>query len=91
MDFFAYSFTIITPVLIYLISEYLTRDEKTTGEGILWLVIVALVRFFRSFFDGHANYKLTQLGTDVGNTMVLGMVKKSLRYSVLCNKKFKMG
>ena len=57
----------------------------------MWLLIVSLVRFLRSFFDGHASYKLTQLGADVGNTMALGMVKKSLKYSVLCNKKFKMG
>jgi hypothetical protein len=57
----------------------------------MWLCIVSLVRFFRTFFDGHAGYKLTTLGSDVGNTMALGMVKKSLKYSVLCNKNFKMG
>lgn len=57
----------------------------------MWLIIVALVRFFRSFCDGHAGYKLTVLGADIGNTLALGMVKKSLKYSVLCNKKFKMG
>jgi hypothetical protein len=45
----------------------------------------------RSFFDGHAGYSLTVLGADIGNTMALGMVKKSLSYSVLCNKNFKMG
>lgn len=81
----------MTPVLIYLISQYLTKDEKSVGEGFMWLAIVSLVRFFRSFFDGHAGYKLTELGSDVGNTLALGMVKKSLKYSVLCNKKFKMG
>lgn len=57
----------------------------------MWLCIVCLVRFLRSFFDGHAGYKLVQLGADVGNTMALSMVKKSLKYLVLCNKKFKMG
>ena len=31
------------------------------------------------------------LGLNIGNTMALSMVKKSLKYSVLCNKKFKMG
>lgn len=87
----AYTLTIMTPVLIFLISDYLTNDEKTVGEGIMWLVIVCLVRFFRCFFDGHAGYLLTNLGADIGNTMTLAMVKKSLKYSVLCNKKFKMG
>lgn len=91
MDFIAYSLTIMTPVLIYLIALYIGKDHKTTGEGIMWLAIVSLVRFFRSFFEGHAAYKLTVLGNDVGNTLALGMVKKSLKYSVLCNKKFKMG
>ncbi len=81
----------MTPVMIYLISEYLINDQKTVGEGVMWLIIVSLVRFFRSFFEGHGGYKLIVLGLNVGNTMALGMVKKSLKYSVLCNKKFKMG
>jgi len=82
----------MTPVLIYLIANYLTKAEKkSVGEGFMWLAVVSLVRFLRSFFDGHAAYRLTALGSDVGNTMALGMVKKSLKYSVLCNKKFKMG
>ena len=57
----------------------------------MWLAIVAMVRFFRSFFDGHGGYVFTVLGADIGNTLALGMVKKSLNYSVLCNKNFKMG
>lgn len=91
MDFLAYTLTIMTPVLIYLISEYLINGEKTVGQGIMWLIIVSLVRFFRSFFEGHAGYRLILLGLNIGNTMALSMVKKSLKYSVLCNKKFKMG
>lgn len=67
------------------------EDQRTVGEGIMWLIIVSLVRFFRTFFEGHAGYRLTVLGSDIGNTMALAMVKKSLKYSVLCNKKFKMG
>lgn len=57
----------------------------------MWLVLVTSVRFFRAFFDGHGQYQLTLLGVDLGNTMALAMIKKSLKYSVLCNKKFKMG
>lgn len=57
----------------------------------MWLIIVSLVRFFRTFFEGHSGYRLTVLGADMGNTMALAMVKKSLKYSTLCNKKFKMG
>lgn len=49
----------MTPVLIYLIATYLTNNQKTVGEGIMWLVVVSLVRFLRSFFDGHAGYRLT--------------------------------
>lgn len=59
LDFFAYTLTIMTPVLIYLIATYLTNNQKTVGEGIMWLVVVSLVRFLRSFFDGHAGYRLT--------------------------------
>ena len=57
----------------------------------MWIAIAALVRFLRSFFDGHSGYQFTVLGADAGNTLALGMVKKSLNYSVLCNKNFKMG
>jgi hypothetical protein len=94
MDFLAYTLTIMTPVMIYLMSLYLYKvgnEEKSVGKGIMWLCIVSVVRFFRTFFDGHAGYKLTSLGADVGNALTLGMVKKSLKYSVLCNKNFKMG
>jgi len=31
------------------------------------------------------------LGNDIANCVALGMVSKSLRYSTLCNKQFKMG
>lgn len=93
LDFLAYSLTIMTPVLIYLIAAYLLKgpEARSTGEGIMWLAVVSLVRFLRSFFDGHAGYILVGVGSDVGNTLALAMVKKSLKYSVLCNKKFKMG
>lgn len=57
----------------------------------MWIAIAAFVRFLRSFFDGHSGYQFTVLGADAGNTLALGMVKKSLNYSVLCNKNFKMG
>jgi hypothetical protein len=66
--------------------------KKPVGEGIMWLVISLISKIFEIFLVmGMPHYKLTQLGADVGNTMALGMVKKSLKYSVLCNKKFKMG
>ena len=91
LDFFAYAFTISTPVLIYLISNYICYQSRTTGENIMWIALAALVRFLRSFFDGHSGYTFTVLGADAGNTLALGMVKKSLNYSVLCNKNFKMG
>jgi hypothetical protein len=96
MDFIAYTLTIMTPVMIYLISLYLEKVsknpiEKSVSTGVMWLVIVSFVRFFRTFFDGHAGYRLTTLGANVGNSLALGMVKKSMKYSVLCNKNFKMG
>ncbi len=59
--------------------------------GFLYLGIAVGVRFFRSFFDAHGNYSLSMLGSDISNSLALGMVKKSLNYSVLCNKNFKMG
>lgn len=31
------------------------------------------------------------LGNDISNSVAIGMVNKSMNYSVLCNKKFKMG
>jgi hypothetical protein len=91
LDFLAFTFTIITPVFIYIISNYLTSGNKTVGLGIMWLVLITMVRFFRAFFDGHGGFQLMKIGADLGNTMALAMVKKSLKYSVLCNKKFKVG
>jgi ATP-binding cassette subfamily C (CFTR/MRP) protein 2 len=58
---------------------------------VFWLLITPLCRFLRSFFDAHGTYQLGVLGTDISNCIALGMVNKSLKYSTLCNKKFKMG
>lgn len=58
---------------------------------VFWLIITPICRFLRSFFDAHGIYLLGVIGTDISNCVALGMVNKSLRYSTLCNKKFKMG
>lgn len=91
MDFLMSTFTMLTPVMIYFISVYLTYKVKTVGIGFFYLGIVVLVRFLRSFFEAHCNYTFLLLGSDIGNSMALGMVNKAMNFSVLCNKKFKMG
>ena len=85
------TFTILTPVMIYFMSEYLVSGNKHTSRGFMFLGIVVAVRFFRSFFEAHCGYQFVSLGADIGNSMALGMVNKALSFSVLCNKKFKMG
>jgi hypothetical protein len=85
------TFTILTPVMIYFMSEYLVGGNKHISRGFMFLGIVVAVRFFRSFFDAHCGYQFVSLGADIGNSMALGMVNKALSFSVLCNKKFKMG
>jgi hypothetical protein len=91
LDFLMSTFTMLTPVLIYFISVYLVDKTKTVGTGFLFLAIVVMVRFFRSFFEAHCGYTFLLLGSDISNSMALGMVNKALSFSVLCNKKFKMG
>jgi ABC-type bacteriocin/lantibiotic exporter with double-glycine peptidase domain len=53
--------------------------------------MIPFVRFCRSFFDSHAIFNLNLLGTEISNSVSIGMVDKAMRYSVLCNKQFKMG
>jgi len=91
LDFLMSTFMMLTPVLIYFISIYLVDKTKTVGIGFFYLAIVVIVRFFRSFFDAHCGYTFLLLGSDICNSLSLGMVNKSLSFSVLCNKKFKMG
>lgn len=82
--------TILTPLIVYFIALYLERP-RDVGYSIFWILITPLIRYLRSFFDAHSTFNLTLLGSDVANSIALGMVKKSLSYSVLCNKRFKMG
>lgn len=91
LDFFMATFTILTPVMIYFMSVYLVKNEKHLSTGFMFLGIVVAVRFFRSFFEAHCGYQFVSLGADIGNSMALGMVNKAMSFSVLCNKKFKMG
>jgi hypothetical protein len=92
LDFLAYQFTILTPLIIYFICNLLEHHpENMTGWCVFWLIVTPLCRVFRSFFDAHGIYQLGVLGCDISNCVALGMVNKSLKYSTLCNKKFKLG
>jgi ATP-binding cassette subfamily C (CFTR/MRP) protein 2 len=91
LDFLTSTFMMLTPVLIYFISVYLVDKEKSVGIGFAYLAIVVAVRFFRSFFDAHCGYTFLLLGSDISNSLALGMINKALSFSVLCNKRFKMG
>ena len=53
--------------------------------------MIPLIRFCRSFFDAHAIFSLNLIGTEISNSVSIGMVNKAMKYSVLCNKQFKMG
>jgi hypothetical protein len=57
----------------------------------MFISLMVLLRFLRSFCDAHCNYTFLLLGADISNSLILGMVNKSLNVSILCNKKFKMG
>jgi ABC-type multidrug transport system fused ATPase/permease subunit len=92
LDFLAYQFTIITPMIIFFICSMLEDPpENMNSWCVFWMIITPLCRFLRSFFDAHGTYQLGVIGCDVANCVALGMVNKSLKYSTLCNKKFKMG
>lgn len=94
LDFLAYQFTILTPLFIFFICRLLETDPRPpnmTGLCVFFLLVTPLCRFLRTFFDTHGLYRLGVLGTDISNCLALGMVNKSLRYSTLCNKRFKMG
>lgn len=67
------------------------RPSNMRSWEIFFLFFIPLVRFMRSFFDAQGIYHLGVLGNDISNCVALGMVNKSLRYSTLCNKKFKLG
>lgn len=92
LDFLAYQFTVLTPLVIYFICLMLEKPPSNyTNLAIFYMIITPLVRFFRTFFDTHGAYQLAVLGCDISNCVALGMVNKSLRFSTLCNKKFKLG
>jgi ABC-type bacteriocin/lantibiotic exporter with double-glycine peptidase domain len=91
LDFLSYQFTILTPLLIYFIAKFLESEDRDIGWALFFLFITPFCRFLRSFFDAHGIFNLSMLGTDISNSIAIGMVNKSMNYSILCNKKFKMG
>lgn len=82
-----------TPLVVRFIISYLQGDQgdSKVWKGMLYLIIIVSVRFFRSFFYAHASFAFTQLGQNVSSALTLGIVDKSMRFSILCNKKFKIG
>lgn len=86
----AYQFSIITPLLIYFATHYLL-NKREVGWSVFYLLLIPFVRFLRSFSDAHGTFQLNLLGTEISNSVSIGMVSKAMRFSVLCNKQFKMG
>ena len=58
---------------------------------VMFLIVFPLVRFTRTFFDGHGLFKDNLIGAEISNSITIGMVNKAMKYSVLCNKTFKLG
>lgn len=77
-------------MLIFLISTHLQNEEADKGMGVVLLLVTILARFFRSFYESHAQYELLVLGNDISSILALAMVSKSMRFSLLCNKQFKI-
>jgi len=58
---------------------------------VMYLIVFPLVRFTKTFFDGHGIFNDNLIGTEISNSITIGMVNKAMKYSVLCNKTFKLG
>jgi len=58
---------------------------------VMYLIVFPLVRFTKALFDGHGIFNDNLIGTEISNSITIGMVNKAMKYSVLCNKTFKLG
>jgi len=90
-DLIGYISTILVPVFVYFFTRYLAANNYSPGWDVFFLILIPFIRFTRSFFDGHGMFTDNCVGTEISNSVSIGMVNKAMRYSVLCNKAFKLG
>jgi hypothetical protein len=90
-DWLGYTSTIVVPILVYSFANYLTYANFSAGLDVMYLLVIPFIRFTRSFFDGHGQFQNNIIGTEISNSITIGMVNKAMKYSVLCNKTFKLG
>jgi ABC-type multidrug transport system fused ATPase/permease subunit len=93
LDFLESTFIMTTPLMIRFIIAYLQGEQGDSRiwKGAVYLLLMVAVRFFRAFFYAHASFAFMKLGMAMSNSLTLGIVEKSMRFSSLCNKRFKMG
>lgn len=82
----------MVPVILYFYAIYLQDSAaNSVGLSIMYLIVFPLTRFTRAFFDGHGLFNDNLIGTEISNSITIGMVNKAMKFSVLCNKAFNLG
>lgn len=65
MSFIAHQATALTPLIIYIISEYIAQNRMKMKESVILLTIIFTLKFVRNYLTMHSEYNLKKLGSKI--------------------------
>lgn len=65
MSFIAHQATALTPLIIYIISEYIAQNKMKMKESVILLAIIFTLKFMRTYLTMHSEYNLKKLGSKI--------------------------
>lgn len=79
MSFIAHQATALTPLIIYIISEYIAQDKMKMKQSVILLVIIFTLKFARTFLTMHSEYSLKKLGSKIFCCLCFLLTEKSMK------------
>lgn len=79
MSFIAHQATALTPLIIYIISEYIAQNKMKMKESVILLTIIFTLKFMRTYLTMHSEYNLKKLGSKIFTCLCYSLTEKSMK------------
>ena len=79
MSFLAHQASALTPLVIYIISEYISSNNIKMKESVILLVVIFTLKFMRTYLTMHSEYNLKKLGSKIFCCLCYSLTEKSMK------------
>jgi hypothetical protein len=78
MSFISHQCNAFSPLILYLISDYIKNGGFTYGKSIMFLVLIFGLKLIKIFLAMHSEFILRKVGTKVFSCICFAMTEKAL-------------